>query len=92
MKFKWIMLITLVLLAVLTIGAVSAYDDIADDSVAAVEPTGDAIAQSVEDEKLESNDDSADILTDDEEFEPTVIYPHEFYHNDFYPILQISLV
>ena len=57
MKFKKIMLVTFLLLAVLTIGAVSAADDVASDDLA-VSDDGDSI---------ESPADDADVLSDGEQ-------------------------
>ena len=51
MKFGEIMLATLLLLTVITIGAVSASEDIADDNVTAIEPAGGQAVQSVDEIK-----------------------------------------
>ena len=79
MKFKKIMLVTLMLLAIISIGAASASEDIADDNVTAIEPTDDLTVSQVDDENViqtvddEKNgaDDSEEILKD-EKFEPFV--------------------
>ena len=79
MKFKKIMLVTLMLLAIILIGAASASEDIADDNVTAIEPTDDLTVSQVDDENViqtvddEKNgaDDSEEILKD-EKFEPFV--------------------
>lgn len=95
MKLNKILIASLLLLAIMAIGAVSASEDIADDTVAAVEPTDEAISQPVDeiepteeiasppaDDELESADDSEDVLADDEEFTPEVIWPHDSYFFD----------
>ena len=48
MKFKKIMIITFILLAILTIGAASAADDVASDDIA-VSDEGDAVVADPED-------------------------------------------
>ena len=55
MKFKKIMLVTFLLLAVLTIGAVSASDDVASDNLT-VSDDGDSIDSPVDDANLLSDD------------------------------------
>ena len=96
MKFRKIMLATLLLLTVITIGAVSASEDIADDNVTAIEPaggqavqsvdeikqTGEVIAQSVDDENVYCANGSEEILSDEGEFKPDVIWPHDSYFFD----------
>ena len=73
MKFKKIMLITFLLLAVLTIGAASAAADVASDDLA-VDDDGDSIDSPVNDADLlsddgdgddDGDDDDADLLSDD---------------------------
>ena len=50
MKHNKIFIVSLFLLAIIAIGVASASEDIADDSVAAIEPTDEVIADSVEEE------------------------------------------
>ena len=52
MKFKKIMLVTLMLLAIISIGAASASEDIADDNVTSIEPTDDLTVSQVDDENV----------------------------------------
>ena len=51
MALKKIMLATLLLLTIITIGAVSASEDIAGDNVTAIEPTGEQTVRSVDEIK-----------------------------------------
>jgi hypothetical protein len=68
MKYKKIMLVALVLLAVLTIGAVSASDDVASNETLAVEDIDEVSIDASLDEKM-SNEDNSEILAieDDED-------------------------
>ena len=59
MKFKKMMLITLLLLAVLTIGAVSA----AEGDVLAADGENETIVESPVNDKLLESDESSDVLT-----------------------------
>ena len=76
------MLITLMLLAIIAIGAVSASEDIADDNVTAIEPTDDLTVSEVDDEnviytvddEINGAEDSEEILSEDEVFEPDVFF------------------
>lgn len=72
MKYKKIFIISLLLIAILAIGAASASEDISDDAIAAIEPTDEVIVDSVDDEQLESQveynaisegDKSGDVLS-----------------------------
>ncbi len=95
MKFREIMLATLLLLTVITIGAVSASEDIAGGNVTAIEPTGEqavqtvdeikqtdeVIGQSVDDENIYAANGSEELLSN-EPLEPTVIWPHDSYFFD----------
>jgi len=65
MKYKKIMLIALLLLAVLTIGAVSASDDAALDNVTASDE-GDAVAVPQDDELGEMDENDVDIYVDED--------------------------
>jgi hypothetical protein len=65
MRLKKIMLVTFVLLAVLTIGAVSAAEDVASDDALTVVDNGDSIESPVNDGDLLSDGDDGD--EDDEE-------------------------
>ena len=77
MKFKKIMLITLLLLAVLTIGAVSASDDVASDNVTAsddvdviaedVDPEGDVPKDDVNDDGYGAWYNESEIITDEDD-------------------------
>ena len=78
MKYKKIFIISLLLIAILAIGAASASEDISDDPVAAIEPTDEVVTDSVEEEpvevinqpvneKIEESSDSSDELTDMED-------------------------
>ena len=70
------------LLTIITIGAVNASEDIADDNVTAIEPTGDLTVSEVDDDnviqtvddEINGAEDSEEILSDDEVFEPEVIF------------------
>ncbi len=96
MKFKKIMLITVMLLAIISIGAVSASEDTADDNVTAIEPIDDLTVSQVDDENViqtvddEKNgaDDSEEILKD-EKFEPFV--SPSFYDNSKGEIFQARM-
>ena len=68
MKLNKILIVSLLLLAIVTMGgAVSASEDISDDSVAAVEPTDDAVSQPVD--EIEQADGAVSQSVD--EIEPT---------------------
>ena len=76
------------LLAIIAIGAVSASEDIADDNVTAIEPTDDLTVSEVDDEnviytvddEINGVEDSEEILSEDEVFEPDVFYPYSGQH------------
>lgn len=63
MKFKKIMLITLLLLAILTIGAVSASDEISDENLTVSEEAD--MIQASDSDDLSSQDDMEELLTDE---------------------------
>ena len=73
-------------------GAVSASEDIADGNATAIEPTGEQTVQAVEeleqtdetigqsvDDEINGANDCEEILSEDEPFNPTVIWPHDSY-------------
>lgn len=64
MKFKKIMLITFILLAILTIGAASAADDVASDDIAVVDD-GDVLDVSQDDKLEDMSEDDVDIEVND---------------------------
>ena len=64
MKFREIMFATLLLLTIITIGAVSASEDIAGDNVTAIEPTGEQTVQAVDEIK---QTDEVIVQTDNDE-------------------------
>ena len=64
MALKKIMLATLLLLTIITIGAVSASEDIAGDNVTAIEPTGEQTVQAVDEIK---QTDEVIVQTDNDE-------------------------
>ena len=88
MKLKKIMLVTLMLLAIIAIGAVSASEDIADDNITSIEPTDDLTVSQVDDEnviqtvddEINGAEDSEEILSEDEVFEPDVFFPYSGQH------------
>ncbi|WP_405294398.1 hypothetical protein, partial [Methanobrevibacter sp.] len=81
MKFKKIMLVTFLLLAVLTIGAVSASDDAASDDLAVFDD-GDSIDSLVDDVDLLSDPEDYDGGDDDDYDEYEVSVAEEFDVND----------
>ena len=50
MKLEKIFLVSILILAIVTIGAVSASEDISDDTITAIEPTDEIVSESVEQE------------------------------------------
>ena len=75
MRFKNIMLITLMLLAILTVGAVSASDDVISDDLTVSDETGDEISQVDEIEEIATADDvQEDIVGDGEKTDLSFIY------------------
>ena len=65
MKLEKIFIVSLFLLAILAMGAVSASEDIADDTISAIEPTDEVISESVDLKPTEQ------IMTETVEDEPT---------------------
>lgn len=91
MNLKMILIVCMSFIVIMSIGAISASEDIANDNVTVIEqsetisqaaeeitPADEIISQATDDE-INSADNSDEILADDEEFEPEVITPKEFY-------------
>ncbi len=94
MKLKMVLIVCISLIAIMSIGAISASEDIANDTVTAIEPADEAIIETVEeieptdevisqpaDDEIYAADESEEILTD-EVFEPKVIKPFDDYFFD----------
>ena len=86
MKSKMIFIVCMSLLVLVSMGAISASEDIANDTVTAVETADEPIVQQADDEAAvqvaddEANAaDGAEILTAGDEYDPTVISPREFF-------------
>ena len=84
LKLNRMFIVSILLLAILTIGAVSASEEISDD-VAAIEPTDDVMAESVEAEEIsQSADDDVSQELDEAIIDSNVIADTEDdIRNDF---------
>ena len=69
MKLEKIFLVSILILAIVTIGAVSASEDISDDTITAIEPTDEIVSESVE---QEATDDGLSQAVVDESNEETI--------------------
>lgn len=68
MKYKKLMLVTLVLLAILTIGAVSASDDVSSDNLTVSEDVDEVSVDAfVDDEKISENSEKEVVAVSDDE-------------------------
>lgn len=83
MKLKMIMIVCLSLIAIMSVGAISASQDIANDNVTAIETTDEPIVQEVDDEAaVQAVDDEANAASDEEiltEDEFELLTPYDFY-------------
>jgi hypothetical protein len=78
MRFKKIMLVTFVLLAVLTIGAVSAAEDVTSDDALTVVDDGDSLESPVNDGDLLSDGNGSDDDSNDDDDEYEIKFSYEF--------------
>ena len=89
MKLKMVLMLCISLIAIMSISAISASEDIANDTVAVTEPADETIIETVDeiepadevisqpaDDEIYGADESEDILTDEDEFEPEYILPY----------------
>lgn len=94
MKSKVILIVCISLLFFVSMGTISASQDIANDTVELIEPAGEAmdqsadetepadetIGQSADDENIYVDNGCEEILSDNEVFEPKVIFPFNTYY------------
>lgn len=69
MKYKKLMLVTLVLLAILTIGAVSASDDVSSDNLTVSEDVGEVSVDAFVDDEIISDSGDEKFAAADVEFD-----------------------
>lgn len=89
MNLKMILIVCLSLIAIMSVGAISASQDIANDNVTAIETADEPIVQEVDDEAaVQAVDDEANAASDEEiltEGEFELLTPYDFYitpHSD----------
>lgn len=83
MKLKMILIVCLSLIAIMSVGAISASQDIANDNVTAIETADEPIVQEVDDDAaVQVADDEANAASDEEiltEDEFELLTPYDFY-------------